>query len=210
MSRLILKTTLLSCTFACLLACVPATAMGQYGQHPNGACGGPCDQPGCQGRCQYCVDGQCIPKRETFGYYQTQWRRWPVAPPAVAAPLPPSGDGLQFDLPSSTDEDSQIPELRHRRERAGNLPGVEPPTPDDGMNPFMDEGNMPEPAAADPDMGATLSRPTQSRLSRRGPVSNPLRSMSLPSPVARVGYNQPIQQSVPRRLPPRTPNPLRR
>ena len=30
----------------------------------------------CAGRCHYCVDGICIPRRATYGYYEPNWRRW--------------------------------------------------------------------------------------------------------------------------------------
>jgi hypothetical protein len=33
-----------------------------------------------------CLDGSCVPRRLTNGYYQTKWRRWPVEHPAAARP----------------------------------------------------------------------------------------------------------------------------
>ena len=31
-----------------------------------------------------CIDGACVPRRLTNGYYQTKWRRWPIEPAAAA------------------------------------------------------------------------------------------------------------------------------
>src|SRR4051812_12160460 len=64
---------------------------------------------------QPCQDGRCAPKRETWGYYKTQWQRWPnafypdmIGPPAKrgADQIPPSA----FELPSPNNEaDIQTP-----------------------------------------------------------------------------------------------------
>ena len=34
---------------------------------------------GCGNGCLYTVDGVCVPKRTTYGFHQTHWRRWPSA-----------------------------------------------------------------------------------------------------------------------------------
>ncbi|MEM7312246.1 MAG: hypothetical protein AAF497_03745 [Planctomycetota bacterium] len=77
----------------------------------------------CQGRCQYGVDGTCIPKRATFGHYQSSWRRWPEPPPPAQncnrVPTPTSaGSGPALELPGAVDESMIDPEFPHLRKKA--------------------------------------------------------------------------------------------
>jgi hypothetical protein len=94
----------------------------------NAQCGD-CGGGSCQGRCHYCVDGECTPNRATYGFYQTNWRKWPVAAPVVPArPKPgsqPQGPLLgpeDLDLPAAEDESEIRPEFPRLREKAGVLP----------------------------------------------------------------------------------------
>lgn len=177
----------------------------------------------CQGRCNYCVDGQCTPRRHTFGHYETNWRRWPVPPPSIPVTESASDVGIgeqefdlpaaAIDLPAAEDEGDLDPELPHRRDRAGSLPAVETPPGD----PFQDEDVEGVPSAAPLPADGSTSR----NIPRSFPISqsrfvtlpqpmggNPLRSIQRPQSTQRVGYEQPIRQA-PVAKPPRYANPLR-
>ena len=177
----------------------------------------------CQGRCNYCVDGQCTPMRHTFGHYETNWRRWPVPPPSLPVSESASDVGVgeqefdlpaaAIDLPAAEDEADFDPDLLHRRERAESLPAVEAPLGD----PFQDEDAegvphaAPRPAEGSTSRNMPRSFPTsQSRfVTLPQPMGgNPLRSIQRPPSTLRVGYNQPIQLA-PVAIPPRYANPLR-
>ena len=102
-----------------------------YSQSTCGTCeeGGCSPQrcgPNCQGRCQYCVDGQCYPRRQTYGHYQTQWRRWPVPdlepmPDTGPPKLPRPELGPATEVPSPFEETRMDPEFPHLRKRAGGV-----------------------------------------------------------------------------------------
>jgi len=80
-----------------------------------------------QGRCQYCVEGQCTPKQSTWGYYQTNWRRWPEAAPSPApCPISETGDkdtrkdfsAPELELPVPEEEAETNPEFPHLKDKA--------------------------------------------------------------------------------------------
>jgi hypothetical protein len=192
-----------------------------------------CD--GCRGKCEYCVDGQCIPRRHTFGHYQTHWRRWPVPPPGIPVAQPIDSNIDEWtDLPAVEDEGEADPDLAHRREPATPLGAMEfsprsqslpaPVKPD----PFEDEVPEPAPApASEPQpLPAIQPRPTDgsttrnmprtfpavgrqmTRISRPRPmVVNPLRRMAPSVEALRVQFHQPIPAAV--AMPARYANPLR-
>lgn len=144
----------------------------------------------CAGRCNFCVDGVCIPRRQTYGYYEPHWRRWPCGPPEVCIPGPPthpeSPFGSEVETPGVEDEADPLPQFPHLRSRDQSmepLPGVEPELP---MTPFGDDGAMFESGAdSDPSVGSpdfstqgtpNLIRPTAfaAETGSLG-ISNPLR-----------------------------------
>ena len=178
----------------------------------------------CEGNCRYCVDGICTPRQHTYGYYQTNWRRWPVAPPAI--PESPLTTGRMdvgnqdLELPEPADESSQDPELRHLRKRASGMPSVDLPdasSEENTFDPFTDDDNRgptdaDQPSPADGAMTAPPALPMAAPVSFATPMAqsaadNPLRFYQQSAPTtARVSYLEPV---APRR-PPRMRNPLRR
>ncbi len=74
-------------------------------------------------RCRYCVEGKCVPNAQTFGHYETAWRRWPVENAEV---LPPRKGGVKADpslgptteVPAPDAETDLAPEFPHLKERA--------------------------------------------------------------------------------------------
>ncbi len=206
--------------FRCLLGSLIASVM---------LCGVTLAQAGsphdCQGRCGYCVDGVCTPKRATYGYYQPHWRRWPVEAPIAIPMSPPEGataeglsEGDRVDLPTPEEEAEITPEFEYLRRRpTGNAePGG---SRDDAPDPFRDD-ERPEdaalliPGAGQPELESrTVSAPEMAQprslpilSSARPLVMNPLRTGAAPPvPVKQervtipVGYNQ---IDPPNRLPP--------
>ena len=91
----------------------------------------------CQSNCQYCVEGQCTPRRISWGHYQTNWRRWPEPAPQVQ-PCPrgnPEDENPDrrtdtslpdLELPAVDVEADVDPEFERLREKAdGNLSSPE-------------------------------------------------------------------------------------
>lgn len=79
----------------------------------------------CAGPCQHCVDGQCYPNRQTFGYYETQWRRWPIdcpgyAPARKARGMVDPSKGPDVEAPEADDEAGISPEFPHLKKRASD------------------------------------------------------------------------------------------
>ena len=118
----------------------PATVVPVGYACPSGQCaaGAPC---GCGSLGGACLDGQtppacsadgvCIPKRSTFGFYNTRWRRWP-GDSDQTEPTPTEaiqGDELlrPFDTPAPEKEDQQAP----------------PPIEDDPGNTSAEEDDLP-------------------------------------------------------------------
>jgi hypothetical protein len=70
----------------------------------------------------YCVEGQCYPNPMYFGYYPTQWRRWPSAQPQSPTPaddqVAPPRQFPAGDVPDPLDEAAPNPS---RRDRDGRL-----------------------------------------------------------------------------------------
>jgi len=70
----------------------------------------------------YCVEGQCYPNPMYFGYYPTQWRRWPSAQPQMPTPaddqVAPPRHFPAGDVPDPLDEAAPNPS---RRDRDGRL-----------------------------------------------------------------------------------------
>ena len=97
----------------------------------------PAQCQGC-GRCLYCVEGNCIPNRTTFGYHQTHWRRSPCNPTF--------GDVSSSAQESSGLPDSEVPDRKEETSIRPDLPEQKTPdgepsesTDDIRVNPFADE-----------------------------------------------------------------------
>ncbi len=127
----------------------------------------------CQGRCRYGVEGTCVPKRSTWGFYQPNWRRWPEPPPAV--PEYPSSNPTRsvstpgVEVPDARDEAEINPEFPHLRRKSSGKPtdreaprGLESAPAEDDAAPFgedeLDDGlELPE-AMDEGDFGHTAPR----------------------------------------------------
>ena len=102
-----------------------------------------------------CVDGCCIPNKQAYGFYPTQWRRWPVTQAQVAPP--PGGGGVtppKLDLPSPQDEITGPPVLTPTpapgsQGPAPNLKSSDLKSPSDGK-PSSPSALLPEPSAVLP------------------------------------------------------------
>lgn len=126
---------------------VPAKAQPTVQQTScqTGTCGPHADCDGCQRLGFACVDhatpppctaeGGCYPKRNTFGFTETKWRRWPGANyggtgPEVAGP---AGDLPAIEAPTPMDEDKRSPppieDVASPEDEEADEAGFEPPTP---------------------------------------------------------------------------------
>lgn len=111
----------------------------------TGTCGPHADCDGCQRLGFACVDhatpppctaeGGCYPKRNTFGFTKTKWRRWPGANYGGEGPeaAGPAGDLPAIEAPTPMDEDKRSPPAIEdvaspEDEEEGNT-GFDPPTP---------------------------------------------------------------------------------
>lgn len=84
-------------------------------------------------------DGSCAPRRITYGYYPTMWRRWPEALPGVGpreperVPTPAKAGGEE--LPSVEPETPSTPPAQDSS--MPDLPGSEPAMPAPETEPSM-------------------------------------------------------------------------
>ena len=178
----------------------------------------------CQGRCQYCVEGQCTPRRISWGHYQTNWRRWPE--PAPPAPLCPQGDpdrssadvrkdnfDADLELPTPIEETEQNPEFEHLRKRATT---VTPPMQMDlGLEGAMGNGVMNSPPPSSPELPDESIDPFEDTIIPDTPLDLPNpdlegraipKGRSLDRPAPRIGGRPPAPQRIGGR-PPAKPQP---
>jgi hypothetical protein len=112
-----------------------------------------------------CADGFCYPKPETWGFYKTRWRHWPVEYVAAAPGLPgvgPAGQpGLEPDryiLPTPDEEDRRAPPPTIPKAPPGGATSVRP-TPRPGETaPPVDEA--PPTAPGEPGGAPSGAAPT--------------------------------------------------
>ena len=101
----------------------------------------------------YCAEGQCIPNRANFGFYQTQWRRWPTDNELEDARKKRewrSPEGIpQYEVPDALDESKTYP----GRERKPIVDEPEDVNDDARINPFKDD----DPAVPAFDYGTSTS-----------------------------------------------------
>ena len=137
-----------------------------------------------------CIDGCCIPNSQAYGFYPTQWRKWPVAQVAAAAPL--GGQGIsppKLELPPPRDEIGGPPVLT-----PSTPPGLQETGPTPGLNPAptppAELKSEPSPSVipALPSQGAPDLLPTPS------PSATPQTTIppALPSPLT-----EPSQRTEP-------------
>ncbi|MCA9241221.1 MAG: hypothetical protein KDA37_13520 [Planctomycetales bacterium] len=64
----------------------------------------------CPTACPCAAEGACRPKRDTWGYYQTRWSRWPTDPgDSVTVPAEGSSQLPTLVVPPKTEEDRAAP-----------------------------------------------------------------------------------------------------
>jgi hypothetical protein len=157
------------------------------------------------GHAHGCRDGMCVPscpvRPGQFGYYGTQWRRWPgqgiiqtsaaeaatpVKPPRSAVP------GAEEESPTPPDgavaaepQDSLDEEPQRGRPRAGD-DSVEPPEPLDPAEPLAPEGNGGVEPAAKPLGQPQYPQRDSAAINTAGPWSRMVAATSLPP-----GYEPP-------------------
>ncbi len=166
--------TALAGSFLLVLALWPTVSLGQVVPH---ACDGASSTNPCAGRHRYCVEGQCYPNRQTYGFFQTQWRRWPVETPEIARPPkgpqamdPSRGPGAETPPPDM--EADPNPEFQHLRNRVDGQPPLwdqpglsqEPSmTEPTGPEPSTGRGTQPPPPPKNPFLNETGQRPMPMR-----------------------------------------------
>ncbi len=103
----------------------------------------------------YRIEGNCVPRRTTYGFYQTHWRQWPYAqPPKVPtlrkkAPREPEGSTAfpDAEIPRENDEASLNPDLPGKPEERTKdvvpVPGNTQLRSDRKLNPFEDDRSRP-------------------------------------------------------------------
>ena len=106
-----------------------------HGPHPAGQCYSPLGVP-------------CAPKRESYGYFPTIWRRWPIEQPETIAPREPE------TLPTPAEQ----PSPAIVSDGAGTVPSGPGPTP---PSPVVPEGQPPESPLAPPFEDAPLKSPSE-------------------------------------------------
>ena len=131
---------------------VSTSLAGQFESCPN------CEV--CQG-CPYHVNGDCITSPRTFGYYRTNWRRWPGEPREGLPSGGPNLEDMEIDIPDPIQED-ELTITPKRRFGSGSRPAlgdpgaagtpVLPPFEDDlHTDPFEDDSS-PEDLDLDEDL----------------------------------------------------------
>jgi hypothetical protein len=146
---------------------------------------------------QPCQDGKCAPKRETWGYYKTQWQRWPnaVYPDMIGPPAKRGGDQIppsSIELPSPANEaDVQTPSATrgptHVAPPTGGQPDSAPnmettPTPPQSTFTPSNPTEMRRPASTMPIEEPQFGIPTPSEPTPAAP-----RSSALPKSRVRPG-----------------------
>jgi hypothetical protein len=119
-------------------AAMAATATGVVGAPPH-ACS----------TCRVCVDGDCRPNAETYGYYQTQWRVWPkrIAASTVSDPVKVKLP-TQVEPPPAQEDLDNPPRPPASPSDMGDVPPIKPTTGDE--SPDQPKTDKPDPFQDDP------------------------------------------------------------
>ena len=177
--------------------------------------------------CPYNVDGQCLSRPSTYGFYATQWRRWPsasVATSVAGASRSPLLDVLPPSvIPNIDDEASQPQPDFGSSAETGSINEQTPMESDSenndrGTDPFLDD---PSPAETDGATGQVRQKPGPPFASTwparigKGPIATRIRRGPIIENVAEPRTNPGIRvttftQAEPTTDQPRASNPLRR
>lgn len=126
-------TALLSTT-----AAMAATATGVVGAPPHHGVA-----------CRVCVDGDCRPNAETYGYYQTQWRVWPKRTVATTVSDPVKVKlPTQVEPPPAQEDLDNPPRPPVNPNDMGDVPPIKPTTGDE--SPDQPKSDKPDPFQDDP------------------------------------------------------------
>ena len=192
---------------------VGRTVVDHAVQPAGGACK-QCGPAGCRhGHHRDCRDGACVPycpvRPGTFGFYGTQWRRWPgsgvvpVSNEQVATPVkPPKSAVPSADEESFGPKPSDLPEP--------DFPAADAPSP-----------SAPEPPAADSEpLGGTTGRSDDEPTTRPAPVPEaeaegapalPEATPAKPRPADDNLFDDSAARKVRRKIPvPANPMPVQR
>ncbi len=171
--------------------------------------------------CLYGVEGACVPRRTTYGYYETHWRNWPYGqqPKIAARRQRPSGSTTlpEAEVPRPRDEASTSPQLPHIEEDlAPFTPGALPEQMDidSQTNPFEDdlgapaeegpqnkgqfnpfEDDLDVPAAEPPDGDGAMHR-LPSRLNPAPSLSKAVGGHQRETEQARYGQHNPLRGAL--------------
>lgn len=119
-------------------AAMAATATGVVGAPPHHGVA-----------CRVCVDGDCRPNAETYGYYQTQWRVWPkrIVASTVSDPVKVKLP-TQVEPPPAQEDLDNPPRPPASPSDMGDVPPIKPTTGDE--SPDQPKTDKPDPFQDDP------------------------------------------------------------
>lgn len=170
------------------------------GGHAQGRCQR-CDGTGCRHQgCRHagghhadCQDGHCVPycpvRPAQFGYYGTQWRRWPgagvVPVSGFEAATPAAPPRLQ--VPGPDEESPQLPPADDQFDPTSAAAGANPaanPGVDSGTPPVLDfPDRVTPPPAEDPTLNRPQPEPPAAAPVELPAVEEPARPAPIPKPI---------------------------
>ncbi len=114
-----------------------------------------------------CADGLCYPNPQTWGWYETRWRRWPTAylepvAPGARPPAPLGPDIRPFEPPTAEEEDRRAPPPTAPRAEEPAAPTAEGETPRAPADRTTPSAETPRTAPLLPPQGAPTPPPATS------------------------------------------------